>query len=394
MNYIQQAFKVKHDFWRYLIGSLIVFIAAMIGQIPFTGAVFFQAAENREDITKMTADRMMQILEPNMNLFLMLISFVFAMLALYFVVKLLHKQTMTSLTTTRKKIDWKRIWFAFIFWGIISSGLVLLDYYFAPEDYVYNFEWQRFAVLAVIAIVLVPIQTSVEEYIFRGYLMQGFGTATKDYLFPIGFIFSLIGIPLFFYLQSIFELGLLYSVGLLLALIIAFTVIFFILKSSKALSSEGYKNLYLGMKKRWVPLLITSLIFGGLHIANPEVDKLGNLIMIYYIGTGLFLGIITLMDEGLELALGFHAANNLFTALLVTADWTAFQTHSILKDVAEPELGFIDLALPVFIIFPILLFIFAKKYKWTNWKDKLFGTIEELPAEDYQVIGEDLDSSL
>jgi hypothetical protein len=31
---------------------------------------------------------------------------------------------------------------------------------------------------------------------------------------------------------------------------------------------------------------------------------------VYYIGTGLFLG-ITLMDEGMELALGFHAANNL-----------------------------------------------------------------------------------
>jgi hypothetical protein len=31
---------------------------------------------------------------------------------------------------------------------------------------------------------------------------------------------------------------------------------------------------------------------------------------VYYIGTGLFLGILTLMDE-MELALGFHAANNL-----------------------------------------------------------------------------------
>ena len=37
------------------------------------------------------------------------------------------------------------------------------------------------------------------------------------------------------------------------------------------------------------------------------------------------------MDEGLELALGFHAANNLCGALLLTADWTAFQTNSILK---------------------------------------------------------------
>jgi hypothetical protein len=45
------------------------------------------------------------------------------------------------------------------------------------------------------------------------------------------------------------------------------------------------------------------------------------------------------MDEGMELALGFHAANNLVGALLVTSDWSAFQTHSIFKDISEPEAG-------------------------------------------------------
>ena len=323
MNYIQQAFNVKHEFWRYLIGSIIIIIGAFIGQLPFVGAVFYQASENEENVFGMTEDRMMTILEPNLSLFLLLISFAAAMLVLILVVKFLHKQTMRSVGTSRKKLDWKRIWFAFFFWGILSTGLVLLDYYMTPEDYVYNFEWQRFAILAVIAIILIPIQTSLEEYLFRGYLMQGFGMLAKN---------------------------------------------------------------------RWFPLLMTSVIFGMLHFWNPEVDKLGNLIMVYYIGTGLFLGIITLMDEGLELALGFHAANNLFTALLVTADWTAFQTHSVLKDIAEPTLGFIDLVLPVFIIFPILIFIFAKKYKWTNWKDKLFGSVETPPTEDYKVIGENHDS--
>jgi len=27
------------------------------------------------------------------------------------------------------------------------------------------------------------------------------------------------------------------------------------------------------------------------------------------------------------------------------------------------------------IIYPILIFIFAKVYKWTNWKDKLAGSV-------------------
>ncbi|MEX0361926.1 MAG: CPBP family glutamic-type intramembrane protease, partial [Allomuricauda sp.] len=122
------------------------------------------------------------------------------------------------------------------------------------------------------------------------------------------------------------------------------------------------------------PLLITSVLFGVMHAANPEVEKLGMGIMVYYIGTGLFLGILTLMDEGLELALGFHAANNLITALLVTADWTAFQTNSIYKDISDPVMGY-DVLVPIFVVFPLLLWFFGKKYKWTNWKDKLFGRV-------------------
>jgi hypothetical protein len=317
--FIAQAFKAKHEFWRYLVGSLIVIIASTIGQLPLGGIVFFQAMQDGIAMSSINEKTMYSILEPNLFLFLVLISFVVAMIALFLVVKYLHKQTIVSVTTARKKIDWKRIWFAFFFWGILSSGLVLLDYYLSPEDYVFNFQPERFAILAVIAIALIPIQTSLEEYIFRGYLMQGFGMLAKN---------------------------------------------------------------------KWFPLVMTSVIFGGLHLFNPEVKTLGYSIMVYYIGTGLFLGILTLMDDGMELALGFHAANNLFTALLVTSDWTAFQTHSILKDVAKPELGVLDLVVPVFVLFPILLFIFSKVYKWTNWKDKLIGDVVEPPLDDYKVLNE------
>ena len=76
------------------------------------------------------------------------------------------------------------------------------------------------------------------------------------------------------------------------------------------------------------------------------------------------------MDEGLELALGFHAANNLVTALLVTASWTAFQTESLLIDNSEPTLG-VELILTLLLIYPLIVFIFAKKYKWKNWLSQL-----------------------
>ncbi|MCF1421865.1 CPBP family intramembrane glutamic endopeptidase [Mangrovimonas futianensis] len=316
--YITQAFNVLHDWWRYLIGLLVVIFAVIIGQIPFTVAVFFKAFESGENIFGMDETQMMGMLESNLNLFLMLLSFAAGLVGVFFVVRTLHKQTVTSLTTARKKIDWGRILFAFLLWGILSSSFVVADYYMNPENYQWNFKMIPFLILLLISVVFIPLQTSFEEYLFRGYLMQGIGVISKT---------------------------------------------------------------------RWLPLAITSLIFGLLHIANPEVEKMGYIIMIYYIGTGLFLGIMTLMDDGMELALGFHAANNLFTALLVTADWTAFQTHSILKDISDPTAaGFFDVFLPVFVLFPILLFIFSKKYRWTNWKDKLFGHVEEPIKEDYKIL--------
>lgn len=129
-------------------------------------------------------------------------------------------------------------------------------------------------------------------------------------------------------------------------------------------------------KNKWFPLIVTSVVFGVLHLANPEIEKIGNLALIFYIGTGLFFGITTLMDEGTELALGLHASNNIVAAFLVTTDWTVFQTDALFLDKTEPSLSFL-MFLPVFVLYPLMLYWFSKKYQWNHWKEKLFGKIEQ-----------------
>ncbi len=317
--YISQVFKTQHEWYYYIIGVIVAIAGVGIFSIPHLLAIFMKVADGSADESQMgDVNYLLSLFESNLNLVFMLLPFVGGLLALLLITKVLHKQSFTMLTTARAKIDWKRFWFAFIFWGVASSSLILIDYIMAPEGFEWNFKPGKFAILAILAIILIPLQTSFEEYLFRGYLMQGLGVLTRN---------------------------------------------------------------------KWFPLIVTSTVFGLLHIANPEIEKLGYVLLVYYIGTGLFLGIITLMDEGLELALGFHAANNLFTALLVTADWTAFQTHSVFKDVSDPtEAGFIDIFVPVCVMFPILILIFAKVYKWTHWKEKLFGRVTVPPKEDYKIL--------
>ncbi|MDT0687060.1 CPBP family intramembrane glutamic endopeptidase [Autumnicola psychrophila] len=303
--YIAQAFRYRYGFWRYIVGIIIVAIGITLGQVPWTFAVFMQDGFG---MFEMPQTELLGSLESNLSLFLLLLSYAVGLAALFFAVKYLHEQPILTLSTTRKSLDVKRVMFSFLITAILIVGGIFIGYLLEPENFQWNFNLVPFLILLAIAVVLIPIQTSFEEYLFRGYLMQGIGTLAKN---------------------------------------------------------------------RWVPLLITSLIFGGLHIANPEVATYGYFIMASYIGIGLLLGIITLMDEGLELALGFHAANNLFIALLLTSENTAFQTHSIFKDISTPEILGWEVFIEILIIYPVVLGVFAKKYGWSNWKNKLFGKVEK-----------------
>ena len=301
--FIKQAYKGKTDWWRYLVGVVIIFLAwQLFGSLPFMAALFFEAGP---EILTLTQEEMFNVLDSNLSFFLLLLSFAVGLGGLLLVIRFLHNQRLKDVTTTRRKIDWGRFFFGFSIIAVFTIVTTVIDYNMRPENFLWNFEMVPFIILAIIALIMVPLQTSFEEYLFRGYLMQGLGVMAGN---------------------------------------------------------------------RWFPLIVTSVIFGGLHIFNPEVEKMGYIIMVYYIGTGLLLGIMTLMDEGMELALGFHAGNNLIGALLVTADWTAFETNSVLKDVSEPMAG-IDIIVPVLIIYPIFLVLMAVTYRWTNWKEKLFGKV-------------------
>ncbi|UOK41578.1 MULTISPECIES: CPBP family intramembrane glutamic endopeptidase [Flavobacterium] len=282
--------------------NFILYLPVLLG---FTGLMLANYLMTQDVSADALMDQMIESWGSNLTFVFVIIPLSLMCLGLLFWVKFIHRQSIRSLTTARKKVDWSRIFFSFGLWASVSALLTLLSYLSSPENFVFNFEPIPFFTFMILAVILIPLQTSFEEYLFRGYLMQGLGVITNS---------------------------------------------------------------------RFIPFLVSSILFGLMHIANPEVGKLGLVIMIYYIGTGFFLGIVTLMDDGLELALGFHAANNLIGALLVTADWTAFQTNSILKDISEPTAGF-DIMVPVFIIFPMLLYIFAKRYGWSDWKGKLTGKL-------------------
>ena len=306
MKFIQQAYKGENQWWAYFVTIILMFFGwQFIAVIPLLGVAFYYAGDFKTFFAAANDNFTSLGMDSNLYLFLVILTFLGGLISLLFGVKMIHKRKIISVITSRDKIDWSRFFYAFGLWAIIGVIMIAIGYYLEPENFIWNFKPVSFTILVLVSFLFLPIQTSMEEILFRGYLMQGFGT---------------------------------------------------------------------WFKKSFIALILTSVIFGLLHGLNPEVEKLGSITMVYYIGTGLVLGIFTLMDEGTELALGFHAANNIVAAVLVTANWTVFQTDALLIDTSEPSVGW-EMFMPVLVLYPIILYIFSKKYGWTNWKEKLFGTV-------------------
>lgn len=298
--YIEQAYKGNNVWWRVLITTAIT---SGIFIINFIAYLFMSKEQIKESY------ELMKQIPSSISLILNLLPFAFLLVLLFVLVRYLHERPILSLTTSRSKIDFKKILFSFLLIVLFTLISFFISYQIDHSQIVFNFNPIQFSILFVISILLFPFQIGLEEYLFRGFLMQQIGIIAKN---------------------------------------------------------------------RWMPLIITSVFFGLFHSANPEVEQLGYGVMIFYIGTGFLLGIMTLMDESLELALGFHLGNNLMAALLITSDFSALQTDAIFKYSGQVNPSDIlnEMILSIIIVYPIFLFILAKMYKWTNWNERLFGKVK------------------
>jgi membrane protease YdiL (CAAX protease family) len=294
MKFLEQANKSEAG-----VGTFVLTIALVLFSIVIGSAV---AEMLSIKILGFSLQHLPDSADKNAVLSLLLLPFVFLLATLVLCIKYLHKRAILSLFTARAAFDWKRFFVGFGVWGLIM-GIYLLISIANGAAIEWNYNSSTFIGLLLVSLFILPIQTSAEDALFRGFLFQGFGK-------------------------------------------------FF--------------------KKGWISILITGVLFGLLHWANPEVAKIGDILLVFYIGTGVFLGIIAQMDDGLELSMGYHAVNNIFASLIVTNNWQAFTTDALLVDKTPPTFGW-EPILTILVLQPFLLFLFSKIYKWKNWKEKLLN---------------------
>jgi len=133
------------------------------------------------------------------------------------------------------------------------------------------------------------------------------------------------------------------------------------------------------MRNRWLPLLMTSLLFGLMHAMNPEVKEYGFFTMMpQYVAFGLIFGIVTILDDGIEAAIGAHAANNIFVCIMVTHESSALQTPAVYQQHNVYPFTEFSALIVSGIVFVIIMKIILK---WESFSP-LFGKVEAKSQKD------------
>jgi membrane protease YdiL (CAAX protease family) len=127
------------------------------------------------------------------------------------------------------------------------------------------------------------------------------------------------------------------------------------------------------LRNRWLPLIITSVLFALMHWPNPEVKEYGFLTMMpYYAIFGLIFGIMTIFDDGIEAAMGAHAANNVFLCILVTNEFSALQTPALYEmHEMDPSVEFLSMLITGVLVIVILKIVLG----WRNYFSLLAGKV-------------------
>jgi membrane protease YdiL (CAAX protease family) len=95
---------------------------------------------------------------------------------------------------------------------------------------------------------------------------------------------------------------------------------------------RGYvmQGLGLLMRRPLAIAVLSSIAFTIPHLLNPEVHEHGAAIMAAnYFAIGMLLATVTLRDGRLELAIGLHAVNNVFLALVANYEGSVLATESV-----------------------------------------------------------------
>jgi membrane protease YdiL (CAAX protease family) len=294
MQYLESVLSKDNSFWKYVVVILVTTIAVQFSAIIAFIAGLLICKNDFSTETLINIKNLYDLgLSENFTLILLLFPFIVGMFTLWLLVGKMHSRSFSMTVNGSERVRWLRVLTGFSFWFLLMLVFLAIRYIVNPDNFEVQFDIRTFIPLLVITLLFIPIQTTFEEYLFRGYLAQGVAAWTKN---------------------------------------------------------------------RWLTICIPGLLFGLMHSANTEVDKYGFwMAMPQYVIFGLFFGLIAVLDDGIELTVGIHAAHNIFVCLFVMNDASTLRTPSIFR--CNEVLPLVEIVISLVATTVAVLF-FYRKYKW------------------------------
>ncbi len=149
--------------------------------------------------------------------------------------------------------------------------------------------------------------------------------------------------------------------------------------SAEELFFRGYLLQWMGLrlKNKWILAFLNGVLFFLPHTLNPEMTVNFLLIGLGYFAMGFFFALITLQDNGLELALGMHAGNNLFAAFFANYTITALPSPALFTiRTLDPVYSLISVVVGMFVFYVIFFVLLVPKSPDTH-AEKDYGKPEQ-----------------
>jgi membrane protease YdiL (CAAX protease family) len=164
----------RNQVWRYILTIFLIIIAAFAAQIIVL--IPLMVIHGTVDISNYG---------PVSMLLATMAPFPAVMLTVFASVTWLHGRSPLTLITPEKKINWRKLFVSAAIWFVLSGLSDVVLYLLHPGNYTWSFDAGKFLPYFLLTLLLIPIQTSTEELVFRGYLAQWIGRYTRGIALPL-----------------------------------------------------------------------------------------------------------------------------------------------------------------------------------------------------------------
>ncbi len=260
-KFLYLVYRGENRWWRYLAAILVILFFGQILGAAFMGILVLKVTYDDDPNTYFDPAKIRVAgINPLITFIALNFSFIVLLIGIFIAVHFIHHRSIKTLFTPRRKINWSRVFQGFLFFFIFSGIASVVEYYIYPGSYQFVFSLKKYIPFFLVALIFTPLQTTAEEVLMRGYVLQSTGICFRH--------------PL-------------------------------------------------------VLSILNGAIFASMHLLNPEASQSLWMAMVNYFLIGFFLTLITLKDNGLELAMGIHAAINLYAATIANYQDSAVETESI-----------------------------------------------------------------